>query len=131
MNFPLLNISVKNWNSEDLMEYILFDKFIYTGKESLFNEFYKGQLFIDCNGQIYRALEKAELNQKWRNWLRFIPNIWKREIIFKPTGEAWTVAELRNHLVERVSELKPDTHREKWKSDLKNAKTYSELINGK
>ena len=131
MTFPLLNISVKNWNSEDLMEYILFDKFIYTDKDSLFNEFYKGKLFIDCNGQIYKALEKAELNQKWRNWLRFIPNMWKREIIFKPTGEAWTVSELRNYLLERVSELKADTHTEKWKSNLKNAKTHSELINGK
>ncbi|CAL2076517.1 hypothetical protein [Tenacibaculum sp. 190524A02b] len=131
MVFPLLNISTKKWNSEDINNYIILDKFIYTDKESIFNELYKNKLFIDCNGQIFKAIRKEELTDKWRNWLRFIPNIWKCEIHFKTTGENWTVNQLRNYLLERISDLKPTKHTEKWKSDLMNAKNYTELIYGK
>ena len=130
MNFPLLNISAKKWNSEDLTDYILFNKFIYTKKESTFNELYKDKLFIDCDGRIYKAIKKAELTQKWRNWFRFIPNIWKREILFTDTGTHWSVDELRIYLLKCVSELKTDQHTEKWICDLKRAKNYIELING-
>ena len=130
MTFPLLNISTKKWNSEDLTDYIIFDEFIYTDKESIFVELYRDKLFIDCNGRIYKALKKAELTEKWRNWLRFIPNIWKREVLFKPTGESWTTEELRNYLLERVSELKADEHTNEWKAQLKSAKNHSELIYG-
>ena len=130
MTFPLLNISTKKWNSEDLTDYILFDEFIYTDKEAIFNELYRDKLFIDCNGRIYKALKKAELTETWRNWLRFIPNIWKREVLFRPTGDSWTVDELRNYLLERVSELKADKHTYEWKAQLKRAKNHSELIYG-
>lgn len=130
MTFPLLNISTKKWNSEDLTDYILYDEFIYTDREAIFNELYRNKLFIDCNGRIYKALKKAELAEKWRNWLRFIPNIWKREVIFKSTGDNWTIEELRKFLLERVSELKVDEQINEWKAQLKRAKNYSELIYG-
>jgi len=130
MTFPLLNISAKKWDSEDLTDYIIFDKFIYTDKESIFNELYKNKIFIDCDGRIYKGIKKVELAEKWRNWLRFIPNIWKREVLFRTTGENWTVDELRNYLLKRVSELKTDKDTENWKTQLKKAKNYSELIYG-
>jgi len=130
MTFPLLNISAKKWDSEDLTDYIIFDKFIYTDKESIFNELYKNKIFIDCDGRIYKGIKKVELTEKWRNWLRFIPNIWKREVLFRTTGENWTVDELRNYLLKRVSELKTDKDTENWKTQLKKAKNYSELIYG-
>ena len=130
MTFPLLNISAKKWDSEDLTDYIIFDKFIYTDKESIFNELYRDKLFIDCDGRIYKAFKKAELTEKWRNWLRFIPNVWKREVLFRKTGENWTTDELRSYLLKQVSELKNDKHTEKWKTQLKKAKNHSELIYG-
>ena len=105
--FPILNISEKTWNSDDLTDYILFDKFIYTDRESIFYELYKNKFFIDCNGVIYQAIEKAKLTEKWRNWFRFIPNIWKRELLFINTNENWTIDQLRNYLLERISDLKP------------------------
>ncbi|MCD0456473.1 hypothetical protein LPB85_13585 [Chryseobacterium sp. LC2016-27] len=130
MNFPLINISAEKWDSEDLIEYIIFDEFIYSDDESIFNKYYRNQHFIDCDGYIFIPLEKAELKEKWRSWLRFIPNIWKREIIFQPTGKSWTVEKLRNYLLSRVSELKKDKYTEKWIADLKTAKNHYELING-
>jgi hypothetical protein len=130
MTFPILNITAKKWNEDNLIDCVVFDEYIYTNKESVFNELYKNKIFCDCNGKIYKVVKKAELKEKWRNWLRFIPNIWKREIIFQPTGENWTVDELRNYLLERISELKSDKHTEKWKAQIKTAKNYTELIYG-
>lgn len=130
MTFPLLNISTKKWKSEDLTGYILFDEYIYTDKETIFNELYIDKLFIDCNGLIYKALKKEELTQKWRKWLRFIPNIWKKEVLFQPTGDSWTIEELRNYLLKRVSELKANKHTYEWKAQLKRAKNHAELIHG-
>ena len=131
MTFPILNISSEKWKNEDLMDYIVFDEFIYTNKDSIFNELYKDKLFCDCNGRVFKAIKKAELTQKWRNWFRFIPNVWKREVIFEPIHKKLSVDELRNYLLERVSELENNELSFKWKAELKNAKTYSELINGK
>lgn len=80
------------------------------------------------NGKIYKVLKKADLKEKWWNWLGFVPNLWKREIIFVPTGENWTVDELRCFLLDRISKLKADKHIEKWKSQIKTATNHSELI---
>ena len=55
--------------------------------------------------------------------------MWKREVVFQSTGEYWTVDELRNYLLKRISELKTDAHTEKWKADLKSAKNHFELLN--
>lgn len=128
MWFPLLNISEKKWSSKENKNYIIYDKFIYTNNETIYNEIYKNNLFIDCEGKIYSVLKKAELIEKWRIWLRFIPNIYKKEIIFKPTGESWTVEELRKYLIERVSELNSNEHTRSWITYLKEAKNYAELI---
>ncbi|APU11900.1 hypothetical protein A5M85_16915 [Cellulophaga lytica] len=128
MRFPLLNISERKWCSKKNKDYIIYDKFIYTNNETIYNEIYKNNLFIDCNGKIYSVLKKAELIEKWRIWLRFIPNIYKKEIIFKPTGESWTAEELRKYLIERVSELNTNEHTRSWITYLKKAKNYEELI---
>ena len=129
MTFPILNISTEKWNADDLTDYISFDKFIYTSKDSLFKELYEDQLFCDCNGLVFKAIKKAEMTQKWRNWLRFLPNVWKTEIIFNKTNEKLTVEQLRNYLLERISDLRQDDFTRKWKEDLKKAKTHSEIIN--
>ncbi|MBJ2176526.1 hypothetical protein JBL43_19920 [Aureibaculum sp. A20] len=131
MEFPILNISTEKWDEENLTDYIAFDKFIYTDKDSIFEELYKDKLFCDCNGKIFKAIKKAEMTEKWRNWLRFIPNIWKREVIFEPTNENLTVDELRNYLLNRISELRPTEFRVKWNKEITNAKTHLELIHGK
>lgn len=129
MNFPLVNISAENWTSHEIVD-ILFDEFIYTDNETIFNKYYKNQKFTDCNGHIYTIIGKAELTENWRIWLRFIPNVWKRKINFQSTGKSISVEELRFYLLKRVSELEKNAHTDKWMEELKTAKSLSELING-
>lgn len=129
MTFPIIDISTEKWNYEDLMEYVCHDEYIYTNKESVFEKYYKNKMFCDGNGQIYKVLGKAEMTENWRNWLRFIPNVWKTKIIFKKIYKEMTVEELRTFLLERISELKQDDFTREWKLHIQKAKTHSELIN--
>ena len=134
MKFPIINISTEKWKEEYIDSYVSFDKFIYTDKDLIFKELYKDKVFCDCNGEIFKAIKKAELAEKWRYWLKFIPNIWKKEIIFEHTNKSLTVDELRNHLITRIaelssSELNLNEFSQKWKVALIKAKTHYELIN--
>ena len=131
MTFPIIDISTKKWNYEDLMEYVCYDEYIYSNKESVFEKYYKDKLFCDVNGKIYKAIGKAEMTEKWRNWLRFIPNVWKTKIVFKNMYKEMPVEELRTFLLERISDLKQDDFTRQWKVDVQKAKTHSELINDK
>ena len=129
MTFPIIDISTEKWNYEDLMEYVCHDDYIYTNKESIFESYYKNKLFCDGNGQIYKAIGKAEMTEKWRNWLQFIPNVWKTKIVFKKTYKEMSVEELRTFLLARISELEKDDFTREWKVHIQKAKTHSELIN--
>jgi len=129
MIFPAINISTTKWIEDDLMEYVIYDNFIYTNEESLFYKFYENQFFCDGNGKIFKAVRKSETIKTWRKWLRFIPNIWKIEIIYENTNKELSIEQLRNFLLTRVSDLNQNEFIKEWKIDIKNAKTYMELIN--
>jgi len=129
MTFPAIDISTKKWNYEDILEYIIYDEYIYTNKESVFLKYYKNRLFCDGKGKIYKAIRKAEMTENWRNWLRFIPNVWKTKIIFQYTNEEMDLELLRNYLLDRISDLEKDDFTREWKNDVKKAKSHSEIIN--
>ena len=130
MTFPALAISTKKWITDDLMDYILWDEYIYTNKESVFQKYYKDNLFCDGEGKIYKAIRKNEVTENWRNWLRFIPNVWKTTIIFQDMNEEMSVEQLRNYILERISDLKQDTSTREWKINVQKATTHAELIQG-
>ena len=69
------------------------------------------------------------MTESWRNWLRFIPNVWKTKIIFQNTNKEMDIEQLRNYLLERISDLAQDDFTREWKADVRKAKTHAELIN--
>ena len=131
MTLPLLNISVEKWHDGETLEYILFNEHIYTDKKSVFDKYYRNKLFCDCDGRVFKVNGLTKPTEKWRNWLKFLPGIYKCKIVFEPTPTNMTVDDLRNYIMTGVSTLTKDDFRDKWLVDLKNAKNHSELINGK
>ncbi|WP_420571236.1 hypothetical protein [Kordia sp.] len=109
MTFPAINIALKKWNIEDLedyaFEFTLYDDYIHHKDESYFIEYFKNGLFCDAEGKLFKMVAKAEMTQKWRNWLQFIPGVWKTKVIFKDTYQKISVEELRTYLLARLSEL--------------------------
>ena len=130
MTFPIINISIKEWNDDDTLDYILFSDLIYTDKTSIFDKFYRDTMFCDCNGIIFKAIGLEKPKEKWRNWLKFLPGIYKCRIIFESTQKKLTVNELRNHFLNGISNLTKTDFTEKWIADIKDAESHSELING-
>lgn len=131
MTFPIVNISVENWVSEDFVEYICYDGYIYTDEDFAFKEYYENKLFCDATGQIFKATGKMPMTKKWRNWFKFIPNVWKTKIVFEKTNRKMTVNELRLFLYEKITVLNQNEFTLQWKTEIENAKTHLELINGK
>lgn len=129
MIFPALNISVKKWLSDDVAEYVIYDDYIYTSNESEFTKFYKNQLYCDGEGDIYKVVEKAEMKESWRNWFRFLPNVWKTKIVFENVNQRMDLEVLRNYLLERISDLEQNDFTKEWKSDIVKAKNHATLIN--
>ena len=87
-------------------------------------------LFCDSNGVLFLAIRKSEIKEKWRIWLKFIPNVWKFEVIFKQTPNEMNTEELREYFLARISELKKTNSREEWIESIKNAKSHFEIIHG-
>ncbi|WP_203257605.1 hypothetical protein [Hyunsoonleella ulvae] len=131
MTFPIINISTEKWNDDDILDYILFSNLIYTDKKSIFDKYYRNKMFCDCNGKVFRVNGLEKPKEKWRNWLKFLPGIYKCKIKFEPTQKEMTVNELRNHFLNGISDLTKNDYTEKWILDIKNAENHSELINGK
>lgn len=74
------------------------------------------------------CVAKAEMTQKWRNWLRFLPNVWKTKAIYKDTHQVMSIEELRIHVLERLLDLEQDEIIEEWRQDVKKAKSYAQLM---
>ncbi len=141
MTFPAIDISVKKWSYEDLMEYVIYEDYIYTSKDSIFKKYYQDHLFCDSMGKIYKAIKKEEMTENWRNWLRFIPNVWKTKIIFQNTDDLMSLEELKSFIIKRISDLNDNQKNEQWKADseqyeilsswkadVQKAKNHTELI---
>ena len=126
MKFPIIDISEK-WNDEDPTVY---DEYIYTDEKATFDKYFKNKIFCDGNGQIFKAVGKSKMTEKWRNWLRIIPNVWKTKIVFENMHKEMSVEELRTILLQRISELEQDEITRKWKVNIQNAKTHTQLITG-
>ena len=127
MEFPIINISPEKWNDEDPTFY---DEYIYTDKKSTFDKYFKNKIFCDGNGQLFKAIGKSKMTEKWRNWFRIIPNVWKTKIIFENMHKEMSVDELRTFLLQRISELELNEITREWKINIQNAKTHSQLISG-
>lgn len=130
ITFPIVNISIKKWRDKRVVKYLRFDEYTRTYNNSLFKKYYKNKLFCDSEGFIYQAIKKEKMKEKWRNWFRFIPNVWKTKIIYKPTGKEMKLEDLRKLLLDRISHLSENHYTRMWKDKIKKAKTHYELING-
>ncbi|MEM9674595.1 MAG: hypothetical protein AAF992_18525, partial [Bacteroidota bacterium] len=67
----------------------------------------------------------------WRRTFKFLPNTYKVKLTFEKMNHRISVNELKSYLIERISDLSEDDFRAKWIGDLKRARSYEELINGK
>lgn len=131
MKFPIANITIENWNpNEDYLLYILMDPFIYKDDEKLFRDYFFNYKFVDSNGDIYRLVDRRLPTSLWRRTLKFLPNIFKIELIFTKTNERMDIEAVRNFIIRQVGKLSEKDLAKDWIKLIKNAKTISEILGG-
>ncbi len=88
MKFPFFNLSQYRWVNESVIDFALFNAFIYTDDDDYFNNFLKNNKFCDCSGTVYVIKDKMSPTQLWRKIFRFIPSVYKVTLQFEKTDES-------------------------------------------
>ena len=60
IQFPILNISLSNLSSQDLEETHIGDLWDYPGDNSIFEEYYNNQKYVDQSGHIFKIIGKRK-----------------------------------------------------------------------
>ena len=63
IQFPILNISLSNLSSQDLEETHIGDLWDYPGDNSIFEEYYNNQKYVDQSGHIFKITKVSQVNK--------------------------------------------------------------------
>ncbi|MCE7993677.1 MAG: hypothetical protein HEP71_16955 [Roseivirga sp.] len=129
MEYPLLNITDHNWEPERVDGQLVFYEFIYVGRK-IFDEYHKGKFYCDCTGKVYKAVDIVLPASIWRRFFGFLPMVYKCRSIFEETELQLTVNQLRDFVIDRISEMPEDDFNQKWIEQLKQANSHKEIIDG-
>ena len=93
IQFPILNISLSNLSSQDLEETHIGDLWDYPGDNSIFEEYYNNQRYVDQSGHIFKIIGKRK-----SNFINSIIHFNKKELIFEDCGETLSFSVLKDFL---------------------------------
>lgn len=129
MKFPVANISIKNWNpKEDFLLYILMDKYIYRDNSQLYKTYFYNKEFVDSNGNIYKIVDQKKPTSLWRKIFKFLPNVFKIELIFKKTESKMDVENVKQFILRQIKNLPKDETNNSWIEKIKKSKTIQEIL---
>ncbi len=130
MNFPMLNITNRNWGNEsDPSVFVLMDAFITNDNPDLFSDYYSEKIFCDSMGDLYRVTGRT-LPAEWRKLLRFIPGVYKIQLHLKKLNRRMELEELRKFLLSRINEFELTDFDKKWIKHVEQAPNHYEIIAG-
>jgi len=132
INFPMTRINSKSWlDKEDLFP--LFNGYIYTSKEKLFNDYYRNKEFVDCKGDIYKVIDRIPPTNFWRNFLKFLPNVYREKLVFIKTNKRIELMELKKDLISGIRRFNNDATSEagkEWIMEIERSKSIKEVLCG-
>jgi len=130
MKFPAANVSLKEWDpNEDYLLYVLMDPYYCKTGDEFYREYYHNLKYVDSNGEVFKAIDKKPPKSILRRIFRFIPGVYKVELIFSNTGEKMELEEVREFMLKKVTKLKDDYVSE-WINQIKNSKSIQEVLGG-
>ena len=100
IQFPILNISLSNLSSQDLEETHIGDLWDYPDDNSIFEEYYNNQKYVDQSGHIFKIIGKRK-----SNFINSIIHFNKKELIFEDCGETISFSVLKDFLINRYNSL--------------------------
>jgi len=126
ISFPAIDISIDNWNSEDINEVLLFDEFFYNKSNKVFDIYCMNHIIVDSKGCMFRIVGVEKL----KSWQNYFPFFIKRKMFFDDCKEKKTLEDLRSIILNKIDQIEDNDFKLQWKNNVKNAKNYSDLILG-
>ena len=130
MKFPIFNLSQYRWVNESIIDFALFNKFIFTDDDDYFNNWLKNIKFCDCDGTIFVIKDKMTPTQLWRKFFRFIPGIYEVTLQFEKTDESITFEEFKVFFLTKHDVIQhKDILTKYWMDLVKKTESFEDLYN--
>ncbi|WP_409417852.1 hypothetical protein [Flavobacterium sp. PS2] len=126
IDFPVLDISINEWNNENISEIIFYDIYFTNKSYELFKELRLNHKIIDSKGDIFKIIR---LEKKEKRFVNFFVKP-KQEMIFELLDETTHLNDLKNFMLNRINNLEVNEYKFKWIENIKKAKNFKELIGG-
>lgn len=125
MKFPLFNISIENWNDENVEELFLFDAYVCQLDEAYYKRLFLNKQYVDEEGKIYVlvGMHKRELN-----WFQQLFIRTKYEFEFKPLDKTMSLEDLKNVLLQRIPMLEGEEGKAEWIDKIEKATRIAEAF---
>lgn len=123
--FPIIDVSKSGWNS--FFEPVISNEYIYTSNRRLFEAEIQFHVYCDCRGHLFQIIGWEE-PETWRKLLRFLPNIYKRRLLFAELKKSYSISELKAYMLQQIEDLEHKEILKEWKVQIESAKSYQELI---
>ena len=122
MKFPMINITEDSWSNKHVLDNMLFEPWIYNDNNANFEKHFKGALFCDCRGEVYRVIDKRG-EGGWKKWFGFLPNFYRVHLVFEKVDQPIEL----NTVKELLKKHNPNSALNKT---IDQAQTFEELLNG-
>ena len=130
MKFPAANVSLKDWDpNEDYLLYILMDPYYCRSENEFYRTYYHNQKYVDSNGEVYKVIDKKPPKSLVRNIFRFLPGVYKVELIFSNTGEKMGLVEVKEFILKQVKKIE-DENASEWIDHINKAQSIQEVLGG-
>ncbi|WP_330444251.1 hypothetical protein [Flavobacterium sp. C4GT6] len=100
--FPLLDVSVKNWNSEEILGLIEYSAIMPGVSQKVFEECHLNRVLVDGNGYVFKITGK-ELIAAWRKFVPFFVPV--HRYVFDYQNRKMSFDEVKEYMVNGLNSL--------------------------
>ncbi len=126
IKFPAIDVTIENWNSEDINEVILFDTYFYNKSDKVFHIYRMNHTIIDSDGSVFKIVGVGSL----KTWQYYFPFFIKRKMFFHDCKEKIPLEDLRSIILKKIADIEENNFKLEWKKNVEEAKNFNDLILG-
>lgn len=127
ISFPVIDISIDNWNSEDINEVLLFNEYFYNKSNQVFEIYRMNHTIVDSKGCMFKIVGVEKL----KSWQNYIPFFIKRKMYFDDCKDNKSLEELRSFILKKLDKIEDNDFKIEWKNNVIKAANFNDLILGK